>query len=270
MVDPFSLPMPLPLILALLFGAMLGSFFNVVIYRMPRGESVVWPPSRCPQCGRGIKPLENIPVLSWVFLRGRCAGCSLPISAQYPLIEAVTALTAMGLMAFLVLFKPDAAWDYRLGFLYLGLCTIPIAVIDFRHYLIPDLLNYPGIVLGLAASLLPGGLTAWQSLLGAALCGGFLFSVGFVAEKLLKKEAMGFGDVKLLALCGAWFGLSTTLMGLMFAAFLGTVIGLPMLWLRRLNEERHLPFGPFICVGVLLAAVAGDYALNWYLGLLQF
>jgi leader peptidase (prepilin peptidase) / N-methyltransferase len=269
MVDPFTLPLPLLLIWALIFGSMLGSFFNVVIYRMPIGESVVWPPSRCPNCGRGVKALENIPVFSWVLLRGKCAGCANPISAQYPIIEAITGITAMAITAYLALWRPEAAWDFRLGFLYLGLCTIPIAVIDFRHYLIPDLLNYPGMVLGLAAALLPGGLTFWESLLGAAGAGGFLFAVGFLAEKLLKKEAMGFGDVKLLAMCGAWFGLSTAMLGLLFAAFLGTVFGLPMLWLQRLNAERHLPFGPFICVGVLLAAIGGDVVLDWYLGHLR-
>jgi leader peptidase (prepilin peptidase) / N-methyltransferase len=103
-----------------------------------------------------------------------------------------------------------------------------------------------------------------------ALAGGFLFSIGFLAEKLMKKEAMGFGDVKLLAMCGAWFGLSTTLVGLLFAAFLGTLFGLPMLLLKRLNAENHLPFGPFICFGVLISAIAGDWLMQWYLGLLQF
>lgn len=270
LVDPFSLPMPLPAIGAGVFGALLGSFFNVVIYRMPRGESVVWPPSKCPRCSRSIKPLENIPVLSWLFLRGKCAGCSLPISMQYPLVEAFTALWAMLLTSYLVVYNPSAAWDFRLGFLYLGLCTIPIAVIDLRHYLIPDLLNFPGLFLGLAAAFLPGGLTPWQSLTGAFVGGGFLFAVGFLAEKLLKKEAMGLGDVKLLAMAGAWFGVSTSLMGLMFAAFLGTVIGLPLMLSGKLNEQRHLPFGPFICVGVLLAAVYGEALLNWYLGQLRF
>ncbi len=269
-VDPFSLPMPLPVIGAGVFGALLGSFFNVVIYRMPRGESVVWPPSKCPQCSRSIKPLENIPVFSWLFLRGKCAGCNLPISIQYPLVEAFTAIWAAVLTAYLVLLNPEAAWDFRLGFLYLGLCTIPITLIDLRHYLIPDLLNFPGLFLGLAAGLLPGGLTPWESLTGALVGGGFLYAVGFLAEKLLKKEAMGLGDVKLLAMAGAWFGASTSLIGLMFAAFLGTVIGLPLMISGKLNEQRHLPFGPFICVGVLLAAVYGEALMNWYLGQLRF
>jgi leader peptidase (prepilin peptidase) / N-methyltransferase len=270
LVDPFTLPMPLPAIGAALFGSLIGSFFNVVIYRMPRGESVAWPPSKCPQCGRGIKPLENIPILSWLMLRGKCAGCSLPISIQYPLVEAFTAMWAVLLTTYLVCYQPQAAWDFRIAFLYLGLCTIPITVIDLRHYLIPDLLNYPGLALGIAASLLPGGLTWSESLLGAGLSGGFLFGVGFIAEKLLKKEAMGLGDVKLLAMTGALFGLSTSLLGLLFAAVLGTVLGLPLMWFGRLNEQRHLPFGPFICVGVLIAAVAGEPLLNWYWSLLNF
>jgi len=269
-VDPFTLPWPLLIAGAAVFGAMIGSFFNVVIYRMPRGESVVWPPSRCPRCQRGIRPLENIPVLSWLFLRGKCAGCRLPISMEYPLVEAFTALWAALLTLVLLRFHPQAPWDFRLGFLYLGLCAIPITLIDFRHYLIPDLLNYPGLLLGLGASFLPGGLTPWQSLLGAVIAGGLLFGIGFLAEKLLRKEAMGLGDVKLLAMAGAWFGASTSLLGLLFAALLGTLIGLPLLLFGRLNQEKHLPFGPFLCLGVLLSALVGDLLLNWYFAQLRF
>lgn len=250
--------------MAMVLGALVGSFFNVVVYRFPIGLSVIWPPSRCPVCERGIRPLENIPVLSWIFLRGRCAGCQTRISLEYPLVEATTSLTAGLLTAYLVFYMPLAPWDFRIGLLYLGLVSIPITLIDIRHYLIPDMLDLTGLVLGLALAFLPGGLTPLDSFLGAAISGGFLWSVGFVAERLLKKEAMGLGDVKLIAMCGALFGLGDTMLGLLFASFLGTLVGLPLLWLGRLGETKHLPFGPFICAGVLLSVMAGSPLVNAY------
>jgi leader peptidase (prepilin peptidase)/N-methyltransferase len=247
---------------AALFGSLAGSFFNVVIYRMPRGESVVFPSSRCPSCGHRIRPWENIPVLSWVFLRGRCSQCRSGIGFQYPLVEAVTALAA-GLLAWDFLRHPQSMGS-ALVFAYFALCVIPIAIIDIRYYLIPDILTLTGLPLALGASFFPGGLKPWESALGLAASGLFLWTLGAVAGKILKKEAMGFGDVKLLALAGACFGWQTALIGLAMASVLGTLAGLPLLLLRRLNAERHIPFGPFICLGVLVAARFGESLLDWF------
>lgn len=266
LLDLSTLPLPFALGLAGLFGLMAGSFFNVVIYRMPRGESVVWPPSRCTRCGYRIKPFQNIPVVSWLALRGRCRGCRAPISMEYPLVEALTgllaALTAGGLLAF----GGHLHLDFKLGLAFLVLASVPIFVIDFRHFLIPDVLTYPGMVFGLGLSLLPGGMTPLQSLVGCAGSGFILWLVGFSASLLLKKEAMGLGDVKLIAMAGACFGLQTALVGLLFASLLGTLVGVPMLLLRRLGESRHIPFGPYICLGVLAAAFFAEPLLSWYLG----
>jgi leader peptidase (prepilin peptidase)/N-methyltransferase len=255
------------ILLAGVFGLMAGSFFNVVIYRMPRGESVVWPPSKCQGCGYRIPLYLNVPVLAWVFLGGKCKSCRAPISAQYPLIEALTGLTAAGLAAFFVYALPDAGLDFRIGFAYLVLASIPIFVIDFRHFLIPDLLTYPGMVLGLGISFLPGGIGPVQSLIGMLGAGGLLWLIGFTASLVLKKDAMGFGDVKLVAMAGALFGIRTALFGLIFASLLGCLVGVPMLWMRRLNESRHIPFGPYICVGTALAAFFANPVLEWYLAL---
>jgi leader peptidase (prepilin peptidase)/N-methyltransferase len=248
---------------------MAGSFFNVVIYRMPRGESVVWPPSKCQSCGYRIPFYLNVPVFAWIVLRGKCKSCGAPISAQYPLIEALTGAVAAGLAAFFAYALPGADLGFQIGFAYFVLASIPIFVIDFRHFLIPDLLTYPGILLGLALSFLPDGIAPKDSLIGAAGAGGLLWLIGFAATLLLKKEAMGLGDVKLVAMTGALFGIRTALLGLVFASVLGCAVGVPMLLLRRLNESRHIPFGPYICLGTALAAFFGAPALDWYLGLLS-
>lgn len=260
-------PPPILIFLAGIFGLMAGSFFNVVIYRMPRGESVVWPPSKCQSCGYRIPFYLNIPVFAWIFLGGKCKSCGAPISAQYPLIEAFTGLVAAGLAAFFAYALPGADLDFRIGFSFLVLASIPIFVIDFRHFLIPDLLTYPGMLLGLALSFLPGGMGPAQSLIGAFGAGGLLWGIGFAASLALKKEAMGLGDVKLVAMTGALFGIRIALFGLIFASVLGCLVGVPMLLLRRLNESRHIPFGPYICVGTALAAFFAAPVLDWYLNL---
>jgi leader peptidase (prepilin peptidase)/N-methyltransferase len=267
-----TLPLPMPDWLATLsaglFGLIVGSFFNVVIYRMPLGKSVVWPPSQCTRCGYRIPFYENVPVLSWLILRGKCKSCGVGISVQYPLIEAFTGLVA-ALVALYFLGQGSAQpWDYKIGFAYLMLTSIPIFVIDFRHFLIPDVLTYPGILLGLGLSFLPGGLTPQQSLLGGGGAALFLWLIGFAASLLMKKDAMGLGDVKLVAMAGALFGLQTALFGLIFASFLGCLIGIPMLAWKRLDEHHHIPFGPYICVGTMLSALFGRQFLDWYLGFL--
>ena len=251
-----------------IFGLMVGSFFNVVIYRMPRGESVVWPPSRCMGCGYQIKFYENIPVLAWILLRGKCKSCGSRISIQYPLIEAITGLVATLAIGYFLRGGSEYHLGFKIGLTFLAMASIPIFVIDFRHFLIPDLLTYPGILLGLGLSFIPGGMTPLQSLTGAILSGGFLWLVGFAASLLLKKDAMGLGDVKLVAMAGALFGAPIALFGLIFASALGSAVGLPMMLMRKLNEHRHIPFGPYICMGVLLSAFYGQQAMDWYMHLL--
>jgi leader peptidase (prepilin peptidase)/N-methyltransferase len=262
------IPPSLGTIFGALFGLMVGSFFNVVIYRMPRGESVVWPPSRCMNCGYRIKPFENVPVLSWLLLRGKCKSCGTGISIQYPLIEALTGVVTALAVGYFLFLGSELPLGFQIGVTFLVMASVPIFVIDFRHFLIPDLITYPGILIGLGLSFIPGGLTPLESLVGASASGLFLWLVGFAASLLLKKEAMGLGDVKLLAMCGALFGAPVALFGLIFASVLGCAVGLPMMLFRRLNEQRHIPFGPYICVGVLLSAFFGQDLMAWYMGLL--
>jgi len=269
-MDPLPYPPWALILLAGTYGLIVGSFFNVVIHRMPLGQSVVWPPSQCPCCGYRIRFLQNIPLFSWILLRGKCKSCGTGISAQYPLVEGITGLAA----ALAAVYFMGAGYGHDLGFkigaTYLVLASIPIFVIDFRHYLIPDMLTYPGILLGLGLSFLPGGVGALQSLLGAGGAALFLWLVGYVASLLLKKEAMGLGDVKLVAMAGSLFGLQTAMLGLIVASFLGCLVGLPLLALRRLDAHHHIPFGPYICLGMLVSAFMGNGFLDWYLGFLQW
>jgi leader peptidase (prepilin peptidase)/N-methyltransferase len=185
---------------------------------------------------------------------------------EYPLVEALTGLLAVLTTGGLLVYGDHLHLDFKLGFTFLVLASVPIFIIDFRHYLIPDVLTYPGMLFGLGLSFIPGGMTPVQGLLGCLGSGFFLWLVGYASSLVLKKEAMGLGDVKLIAMAGACFGLQTSLMGLIFASFLGTVVGLPMLLMRRLNEHRHIPFGPYICLGVMLAAFLGEPLLTWYMG----
>lgn len=263
---------PIPIFIFILiagfFGLLVGSFFNVVIYRMPRGESVVWPPSRCMGCGYQIKFYQNVPVLSWILLRGKCKSCGAEISIQYPIIEAISGLISAIVAAYFLTTGTDHDLGFKIGLAFLVMVSIPIFVIDFRHFLIPDLITYPGILLGIGLSFLPLGLTPVQSISGSLVSGLFLWLIGFAASLVFKKEAMGLGDVKLLAMAGALFGAPTALFGLIFASLLGSVIGIPLMFLRKLNEHRHIPFGPYICIGVLVSAFYGQQAIDWYMGLL--
>ena len=164
-------------VLGALLGLMVGSFFNVVIYRMPRGQSVVWPPSRCTSCGYQIKFYQNIPVLSWLLLRGKCKSCGAGISAEYPIVEASTGILSALVFTWLFRGGLDSSLDFKIAIVYLVLASLPIFIIDFRHYLIPDALTLPGIALGLGLGFLPGGQTPVESLMGASLAGLFLWLI---------------------------------------------------------------------------------------------
>ena len=161
-----------------LFGLMCGSFFNVVIWRMPRGESVVWPPSRCPQCQYQIKFYQNVPVLSWLWLKGKCKNCGVQISAEYPIVEAITGIASALTVAAVLFLFPTQPLDFKLALLFLVLTSIPIFVIDLRHYLIPDVITLPGFVFGIALSFLPNGITPLESISGGLSAGLFLWQIG--------------------------------------------------------------------------------------------
>ena len=255
--------------IAFLFGLIFGSFFNVLIYRLPRGESIVTPGSRCPSCGRAIPPLENIPVLSYLFLRGKCAGCGSRISRQYPLVELLTGVLAVFLWHALALpyLKSPGTWaDTVVLALSVAslLIMVPLAIIDLHHFLLPDSITLGGLALGIAASFLPGGITPLRMLLGVLAGAGPLLAAGYLGELILKKEAMGGGDIKLMAFIGAFWGWKPALMTIVFGSFLGAVIGITLAVLKVLRADRRIPFGPCLAVGFWVAVLAGDKIWTGY------
>lgn len=239
-----------------LLGLVLGSFLNVVVHRLPRGESLSSPGSRCPHCGHAVRPYDNVPVLSWVLLRGRCRDCAAPISVRYPLAEAGT-----GALFALVAAVLDTGLELWLG---LGLVAllVPVALIDLDHRIIPNvLLGVAAIAaVGLLIALDPGALP--EHLIAGAACGGFL-----LAAALARPGGMGMGDVKLAAVLGLFLGKSVV-PALGVALVAGTLVGLVIMGRLGASAGRKtaVPFGPFLAAGGVAGLLVGPAAMSWYLG----
>jgi leader peptidase (prepilin peptidase)/N-methyltransferase len=247
------------LILAGLFGLLIGSFLNVVIYRLPIGQSLVSPPSRCRHCGYSLRWFDNIPVLSWVFLRGRCRNCGAPVSWQYPLVELIT-----GALFVLVV------WLTPIGLLLVSrllLVSILIALfgIDLEHQILPNSITLPGIVIGLLLSLIaPPGIR--DAAIGALLGAGILYGIAGAYYLWRREEGMGMGDVKMLAMVGAFLGWKAVLVTLVLSSFSGAIIGVILLRVQGRDMKFALPFGTFLAIGALIAMLAGDPLVAWYAG----
>lgn len=239
---------------AALVGAALGSFLNVCIYRLPAGESVVRPRSRCPECGAGIGWRDNVPVLSYMFLRGRCRGCATRISVQYPLVELATLLIWLG-----AALGYGGTWEALSIALFFTL-LLGIGMTDFRTYIIPDEFTLGGLAAGLALAFAPGGLSIVQSLAGAAVGFAFLYGAAVLGEWWLKKPAMGGGDIKMMAMVGAFLGPLGALLTIFLGAVIGTIIFLPI----SLRTKKEVPFGIFLALGAAATAVWGDALIGWY------
>lgn len=246
-----------------LFGLFIGSFLNVCIWRLPQEEQVVLGRSRCPACGQMIAWYDNVPLISFVRLGGRCRQCRAPISWRYPVVEA---LTGVGLAAVVL------RWGLTpVALVYASLVAslIVIAFIDAKEQIIPDEVTIPGILIGLVSSLVwpvlqgatsrgPGLL---QSVLGAVVGAGAIYGMGLLGRLLFKKEAMGLGDVKLMGMLGALLGWQKVLLVFFLAPFFGSLVGVP---LRLLRKQELLPYGPFLSVAAILVLWWGDAALVWY------
>ena len=247
-------------VLLFLFGLMVGSFLNVVIYRLPRDTSIVKPRSRCTSCGEMIPAWANIPVVSWLFLRGRCARCRAPISIRYPAVELVTAFlfVAAGRLDGLTLALP-----FHLAFIA---SMIAVAFIDLDFQIIPNEITYAGTLIGLLFAFLAGRLV--DGAIGAAVGAGILWALGAAYYALRKVEGMGGGDVKLAAMLGAFLGWKGMLLTLFAASFFGALIGL--LVVRAAGGDRHtrIPFGTFLAPAAVLALFAGEPLIAWYSGFL--
>ena len=257
-----ELPPPLAIAIATAFGAIVGSFLNVCIYRLPLHKSIVWPASACTKCGRELMWYENVPVVSWAALRARCRTCGAPISFRYPLIEAITAAT-FGLAWWY--FGPGALLASRLVF---ACALIVLFAIDLEHHLLPNAITLPGIAIGFLFSLItePGWLA---SLIGILAGGGSLYLIAEAYYRVRHEEGLGMGDVKMLAMIGAFLGWKLTLMTLMLASVSGSVIGLLLIATRRGGMKYALPFGTFLALGAFAAAAVGSPLLDWYLGFFQ-
>jgi leader peptidase (prepilin peptidase)/N-methyltransferase len=241
-------------IFAGLLGAAIGSFLNVCICRWPADESVVSPRSRCPECGAAIGWRDNIPVLSWVLLRGRCRGCRGGISPLYPAIELATALVWVAAVA-----RHGLSWP-ALTFAVFLTILLGIAASDARTYLIPDEFTLGGLAIGLLLSFAPGGLDFVHSLGGAALGFGLLYIAAVLGEWWLGKPAMGGGDIKMMAMVGAFLGPLGSLLTIFLGALVGTAVFLPI----SLRTQKLVPFGVFLALGAALTEIWGASIISWY------
>jgi len=244
----------------LMFGLAVGSFLNVCIYRLPRRESLNWPGSHCTTCSRALAWYENLPLVSWLALRGRCRTCRAAISPMYPAVEAITgAVFVAGYFIY--------GWTPLLAVrLMFASAMIVLFAIDLRHHILPNVITLPGIVIGFALSfVLPPGWLA--SLIGLTAGGGILFAIGEAYYRVRGIEGLGMGDVKMLAMIGAFLGWKLMLVTLVLASFSGSLVGVGLMLTGRGGMTFALPFGTFLAVGALAAAVAGDPILAWYLGL---
>jgi len=248
------------IIFAFLFGAVVGSFLNVCIYRLPKEESIVAPRSRCPACQSPIHALDNIPLLSFALLRGRCRACGASIPWRYPLVEALTGiLFALTVVRFGVTLQAAVLLTFLAG-------LIVISFIDLDHQIIPNVITLPGIPLGLLTGLLFRDPPLLDRLIGALAGAGFLYLVLFYGGVLYGQEAMGEGDLNLIAMVGAFLGWKAVIVTILVGCLVGSVLGLSLIALRRLGRHQHIPFGPFLSLGAVVALFWGDRLIAWYLG----
>lgn len=251
------------MLIALMFGLVLGSFLNVCIYRLPLHQSIVSPPSSCPQCGKRIRFYDNIPVISYVFLLGKCRYCRSPIPLHYPIVELVSGLLS------LALFLRYGLSPQFFAFLAFSLALVVISFVDLHHQIIPDVISLPGILSGLGLSLVRWNGISWlDSLIGILGGGGFLFLLAVVFERLTGKEGMGGGDVKLLAMIGAWMGWRTLPFVVLISSLAGIIIGGGSLLFSGRGYRTRIPFGPFLSLGALVYMFFGRPLVSWYYGLL--
>ena len=276
-------PLPIACVIVGVLGAMIGSFLNVVIHRLPREQSIVFPNSTCPRCRASIKAYDNIPILSFLILRGQCRSCGAPISPRYPAVEALTALLFAAVtwhdgVSFILAF--DLAFTASI---------VALLFIDAEHMILPNAITYPGILFALITRVvvpyvagpanfddLPHLISVFPanypvpivSLIGAAIGalagGGSLWLMGFLWEKLRGVEAMGFGDVKMMFMVGAYLGWRLTILTILIGAFTGSLAGIAVMMRRGRNLQMMLPFGIFLGIGSIVSLLAGSRIIAWY------
>jgi leader peptidase (prepilin peptidase)/N-methyltransferase len=249
-------------VFAAVLGLAVGSFLNVVIYRLPRGESLASPPSRCPKCGKRLSWFDNIPVVSWLVLAGKCRRCGAPISIQYPIVEAITAVAAV----VVVLTTPVGV--VLASRLVLTAILITLFVIDLELQILPNVITLPGIVVGFLFSLAgpPGPLA---SVVGILLGAGVLYGIAAAYYLVRREEGMGMGDVKMLAMIGAFLGWRAVLLTLILSSFVGAIVGVALMTTKNEGLKYALPFGTFLALAAFAAMLFGEPLIDWYLGLMS-
>lgn len=260
------IPLSIQLIFAFLFGLTLGSFLNVCIYRIPIKKSIAFPPSGCTVCGSRIKFYDNIPILSYLILRGRCRHCGEAFSMLYPTVELVMGLLSVALLAYFNVFNHN--FPIYFIFLIFIAALICISFIDLEHQIIPDVISLPGILIGFILSFFFPHVTWVSSLIGILIGGGILYLVALLFEVLMKKEGMGGGDIKLLAMIGAWLGWKAVLFVILASSLAGSILGSIMLLLAKKGLRTQIPFGPYLALGAILYIFFGNELIEWYFNIL--
>lgn len=243
-----------------ILGLIIGSFSNVCIYRIPKNESIIFPASHCPNCHTPIKAIDNIPILSYLILKGKCRKCGEKISIRYPIVEFLTG--AIYLLIFLVYGRSYQTLIYAL----LSSALIIISFIDLDEQIIPDEISLPGIIIGFVLSFIVPYISYLNSILGIIVGGGIIFLIALAGLAIFKKEAMGGGDVKLAAMIGAFIGWKYIIISLFIGFFIGAIAGILLILLKIKNRDDLVPFGPFIVLGSLITILWGENILTWYLG----
>lgn len=280
------LPLPFVYVFIGLLGAIVGSFLNVVIHRLPREESIVFPNSRCPSCGAAIAFYDNIPVLSYLALRGRCRACKANISARYPVVEAIT-----GLLWVVVAWRDGLSWALPFDIVFVT-AIVSLIFIDAEHYILPNAITYPGIAFAVVARIaiplltgmphfddlpmLMGGpfgdlpvvaVSVIGAVIGGLIGGGSLWLMGWTWEKLRGIEAMGLGDVKMMFMVGAYLGWRLTILNIFLGVLSGSIIGIALMARQgKRNMQMLLPFGVFLGIGAIAALLIGTRIIEWYAG----
>jgi leader peptidase (prepilin peptidase)/N-methyltransferase len=237
---------------AFIFGAAIGSFLNVCIFRLPVETSIVKPRSQCPYCQHPIRNCDNIPLISFIILRGKCRDCSGKISWRYPLVELVTA--ALALLLFL---KFGLTLKFLIFFIFTAVLIV-ITFIDLDHQIIPDLITLPGIPIFFLAAIFLVKIPWMEALIGLLIGGGVLFAIAFVYELLTKREGMGGGDIKLLAMIGGFLGWKSLIFVLLFSSFSGAIVGLTAMIIKKQDMKYAVPFGPFLSAAAVAYLFLGD------------
>ncbi|MBW2176266.1 MAG: prepilin peptidase [Deltaproteobacteria bacterium] len=241
-----------------IFGLCIGSFLNVCIFRLPAGKSIVHPPSACPGCGVSIRFYDNIPVLSYIFLRGRCRNCSAPIAFRYVLVELLA-----GALAVCTYIRFDLSIEGAIYYAFIAALLV-ITFIDIDHRIIPDIISLSGIPLGLAASFFIPSLRPVDSIIGLLAGGGILYAVAWGYGLITGKEGMGGGDIKLLAMIGAFIGWKGVLLTIFMASAIGTLAGVLVMLKTKKNMKLAIPFGPFLAIGAIIYIFFGNELIIWY------